>query len=170
MLGKDLDLPEDGRPQVDVAISSNELYPHQAGRIRRRAVPFLSARTVDYLLTGRRQPRFQADDITHGAHEIGYRLTYMPHDDAFYMFHGWLGAHRRLPGRDGAPGADYNTLPAFKRLVHQLLAFYWHEDLADYAPLVKDGLFHGADGRFRRHIDGGLYERLAARFPRFYKE
>lgn len=170
VLGKDLDLPEDGRPQVDVAIGSNELYPHQAGRIRRRAVPFLSARTVDYLLTGRRPPRFQADDITHGAHEIDYRLAYMPHDDAFYMFHGWLGARRRLPGRDGPPGADYNTLPAFKRPVHQLLAFYWHEDLADYAPLVKDGLFHGADGRFRHHIDGGLHERLAARFPRFYRE
>ncbi len=170
VIGRDLTLPDDGRPQVDVAIGSNELYPHRPDRTRRRAAPFLSAGTVEYLLAGRRPPRFQTDDITHGVDEVAYRLDYLPHDDAFYMFHGWLGARRRLPGRDGPPGADYNTLPAFKPPVLQLLAFYWHEDHTDYVDLVKDGLFHGADGRFRRQIDGGLYERLVERFPRFYSE
>ena len=170
VLGSDLDLPADGRPSVDVAIGSNELYPHRPERTRRRAVPFLSTGTVDYLMTGQNPPRFQADDITHGADEVRYDLAFLPHDDAFYMFYGWLGARRRLPGRDGPPGADYNTIPAFKPPVLQMLAFYWHEHHADYVSLVKDGLFHGDDGHFRRQVDGGLYERLAARFPRFYSE
>ena len=170
VLGRDISPPPDGRPQVDVAIGSNELYPHRPERTTRRAVPFLWSRTVDYLVAGTERPRLRADDVTHGAMEVPYALDFLPHDDAFYMFYGRLGAQRRLPGRGGPPGADYNTLPAFKRPVLQLLAFYWHEGQTDYIELVRDGLFHEAAGGFRRRVDGGLYERLIRRFPEFYRE
>ena len=47
--------------------------------------------------------------------------------DAFYTFKGFLGARRKLPGRDGPPGADFNTLPALKPLASQLLMGFWRE-------------------------------------------
>jgi hypothetical protein len=38
---------------------------------------------------------------------------------------GYLGERRLLPGRDGPPGADYDTLPPLKPLPRQLVAFAW---------------------------------------------
>jgi hypothetical protein len=46
-----------------------------------------------------------------------------------------------LPGRDGPPGADYNTRPAFKSKAAQLALFYWHEEDRDFLELSK-ALFH----------------------------
>ena len=157
VLGVDLDPPADGRPGVDVAIGSNELYPHRPERAVRRAVAFLGPRTVNYLVTGEDPPRLRGDDITHGVDEVDYRLDFLPPDDAFYTFAGRLGARRRLPGRDGPPGADYNTLPAFKPPALQLLAFYWQEGQRDSVDLVRRGLFAGAP-------DDGLRALLARRF------
>ena len=51
----------------------------------------------------------------------------LPKDDAFYTFQGYLGERRRLRGREGPPGADYNTLPSLKPRGVQLLAFYWRD-------------------------------------------
>ena len=56
--------------------------------------------------------------------------------DAFYTFKGFLGARRRLPGRSGPPGADYNTLPRFKPLAVQFAISYWRDgSRADLARL-----------------------------------
>ena len=161
-----LDLPEliDDRPEVTAAIGSNELYPHHPERRRHRAVPFISRDTVAYLVLGENRPRLQADDVTHGEVEVPYRLDFLPPSDAFYTFRGWLGARRRLPGRTGPPGADYNTLPAFKPMGLQLLAFYWHHGHADYVDLVHEGLFSGDGGRWRTHVDDRTYTALARRF------
>ena len=56
-----------------------------------------------------------------------YQLGFLPPDDAFYAFAGYLGERRLLPGRDGPPGADYNTLTALKPLYRQWVAGYWRE-------------------------------------------
>ena len=140
---KDLPTPPDGRPAVTAAIGSNELYPQSPARKRHRAVSFISAKTVAYLVLGTDRPRLRADDITHGQAEVPYQLEFLTPDDAFYTFRGWLGARRRLPGRTGPPGADYNTMPAFKPMGIQLMAFYWHEGHDDYVDLVRAGLFRG---------------------------
>jgi hypothetical protein len=145
-----LAMPRDGRLEVDVAIGSNELYPHRAGRQKRRAVSFMTADSLGYLITGRDRPMAAADDVTEPAVEIDYRLAYLPPADAFYSFQGRLGERRSLPGRDGPPGADYNTLPALKPMATQMLAFFWREadpgDLSRMRPILAAG---------------GPYERLA---------
>lgn len=131
VFGKDLALPADGRPLVDVAIRSNELYPHRAGRSVRPAVRFLDPQALRYLMGFADEPTVAAPDITEGVNEAEYRLEFLPPDDAFYTFQGFLGERRALPGRDGPPGADYNTLPELKPLGLQLLAGFWRENDGD---------------------------------------
>ncbi|MGE3537148.1 MAG: hypothetical protein AB7N91_06865 [Candidatus Tectimicrobiota bacterium] len=127
MVGQEIVLPEDGRIHIDVAIRSNELYPHVPRRTPRRAVRFLSPEAMRYLLGFGPRPMLAADDITDGQHEAVYALHYLPPDDAFYSFQGFLGARRRLPGRDGPPGADYNIWPDLKPWGLQVLVGFFRE-------------------------------------------
>jgi hypothetical protein len=80
-----------------------------------------------YMLDGERKPWQAADDVTDPSREVAYRLEFLPPADAFYTFKGFLGERRALPGRDGPPGAQYNTLPAFKPLETQLALGYWRD-------------------------------------------
>jgi hypothetical protein len=139
-----LAMPADGRLQVDVALRSNELYPHRSERTRRRAVSFMTPESARYLITGEGRPWLPADDVTDPDREIAPELAFLRPSDAFYLFQGWLGERRWLPGRDGPPGADYNALPEFKPKPAQLALFYWREDDGDYLELLTD-LF--VDGR-----------------------
>jgi hypothetical protein len=128
VFGIDAALPADGRPQIDVAIRSNELYRHVDGRVEYRAVRFMAPEGMRYLLGGGRRPTMSADDITDSVGEAEYALQFLPPSDAFYAFKGHLGQRRSMSGREGPPGADYNTLPELKPLAMQLLAGYWHRD------------------------------------------
>jgi hypothetical protein len=157
-----LALPPDGRIAVDVALRSNELYPHREGRVRRRAVSFMTPEAARYLVDGSDPPWRAADDVTLPAREIEPELAVLPPADAFYVFQGWLGERRALPGRDGPPGADYNTLPPFKSKALQLALFYWAEDQSDYLALLGD-LF--ADGRPRDLAPAPFTRRLARDLP-----
>ena len=154
-----LGLPDDGRIGIDVAIRSNELYPHRPGRTVRRAVRYLDPASAVYLVTGEDRPLAAADDITHPAREITPGLRFLPPADAFYVFEGWLGERRLLPGRSGPPGADYNAIPAFKPKATQLVAFYWREDDLPFLDLLA-GIF--ADGRPAAIDLQPLLERFAA--------
>jgi hypothetical protein len=78
------------------------------------------------------------------------------------VFQGWLGERRALPGRDGPPGADYNTLPPFKSKALQLALFYWAEEQSDYLALLGD-LF--AQGRPRELAPAPFAQRLARDLP-----
>jgi len=118
---------------VDVARHSHALFPHAPQRRRHRAVRFLDADTAHYLITGEDSPWLAGDDITDPAREVDYELAFLPPTDAFYMFEGFLGERRRLPGRDSPPGAFYNTLPPLKPDAVQLAAFFWHEDAEGFA-------------------------------------
>jgi len=138
-----LPLPADGRLQVDVAIRSNELYPHQPGRTLRRAVSFLDVDSAVYMVDDGEAPWLAANDVTDPAEEIDPPLVFLPPNDAFYTFQGWLGERRRLPGRDGPPGADYNTLPALKPRINQVAVSWWYEGNRDwlerFQTLFQDG-------------------------------
>ncbi len=125
LFGAELAWPADGRVGIDIAIRSNELYPHDPERRRRPAVRFPEPDSLRYLMGFGAAPMDSADDITHGVVEAGYELAFLPPDDAFYTFKGFLGERRSLPGRDGPPGADYNTLPDLKPLARQLTVSYW---------------------------------------------
>ncbi len=128
LIGEGIELPADGRVRIDAAIRSNELYPHIPGRQRRRAVRFADRDAMAHLMGFGNRPFLSADDITHGADEVDYALGFLPPSDAFYMFQGFLGERRLLPGRSGPPGASYNTLPELKPLALQLSGGYWRED------------------------------------------
>lgn len=138
-----LAMPADGRLSIDVAIRSNELYPHEPDRTSRRAVSFLDPKGAAYMVADGPAPWLAANDITDPANEIDPPLDFLPPDDAFYIFQGWLGERRRLPGREGPPGADYNTLPSMKPFSHQMALFWWHQGdrewLSLYQDLSKDG-------------------------------
>ena len=129
-------LPAHGRASIDVAVRSNELYPHRAGRTQRRAASSLSPGTARYLIHGEGTSFLVAPDITDPVREIDPPLAYLAPADAFYTFRGWLGERRQLPGRDGPPGADYNTLPALKERWVQMIVFHWWEDDPAYVDWV----------------------------------
>lgn len=154
IVGTDFDWPADNRIKVDIAARSNELYPHKLGRTVRRAVGFLSPDTVDYLVHGTNPPFRAADDITDPATEVPYELSHLAPSDAFYTFKGFLGEKRALPGRSGPPGADYNTLPAYKPLHRQMTAFHWRDGDPDYAAWLRmpDRGLHNLARRFARLI------------------
>lgn len=131
LIGTDVMLDAQLRPLVDVAQRSNELYPHLPARRTRRAVRFLTPEAMRYLLGVGAAPRISGDDITEGKIEAEYTLAFLPPDDAFYSFAGFLGERRRLPGRDGPPGADYNAWPALKPIGSQLIAGFFREGSTD---------------------------------------
>ena len=154
VVGSDMKWPDDDRIGVDVAMRSNEFYPHEPVRTVRRAASFLSADTVEYLVTGRAAPFRIADDITDPAIEVDYTLSFLAQTDAFYTFKGFLGEKRLLPGRSGPPGADYNTLPADKPLHRQMISFHWRENDEDYVRWfgAPDRGFGSLSARFARMI------------------
>ncbi|MGB0631659.1 MAG: hypothetical protein ACPGRZ_13295 [Alphaproteobacteria bacterium] len=138
LFGVDAPFPEDGRIGVDVALRSNEFFPHRAGRTVRRAGSFMSPELARYLTSGKDAPFRHADDITDPVTEVAYELSFLPPSYAFYMFKGFLGEKRLLPGRSGPPGASYNTLPAFKPLHRQMIAFHWRDGDPDYADWIAE--------------------------------
>lgn len=133
-----LAMPEDRRIEIDIALRSNELYPHETGRKSRRAVSFLDLESAAYLAGEGPALRLAADDVTDPAREIDLPLAFLPPADAFYTFQGWLGERRRLPGRDGPPGADYNTIPPKKPLINQMALSWWYEGAEDWLSLYQD--------------------------------
>ena len=143
LVGEAVALPADGRLGVDVAVRSNELFPHGEGRRHHRAVRFLSEDAFRYMLGAGPRPFLAGTDITDPQRELDYDLAFLPPSDAFYTFRGFLGERRRLPGRDGPPGALYNTLPAYKPLGRQLVMGYWREghegDIARFEAAYSSG-------------------------------
>lgn len=127
--GRDLAWPRDGRVRLAAAVRSNELYPWASRRREHRVVRFLEPDNVAWLVTGRGDaPWTGSHDVTVAGHPVDYALRFLPGTDPFYRFAGRLGADRLLPGRDGPPGADYNTIPAFKPRALQFCAFHWRGD------------------------------------------
>lgn len=143
-LGRDLEFPADGRLRIAAAVRSNELYPRPESTAHERAVRFLEADNVAWLATGTADdPWAAAHDRIEPGRRQAYRLAFLPQTDPFYRFHGRLGEERILPGRDGPPGADYKTLPAFMSRVLQMCAFRWPADadpgdVADLRRLLAD--------------------------------
>ena len=160
LVGRDLKLPADGRVQLMAAVSSNELYPLAPGETRHRAIRFWGPEAARYLVFGTGKPWIAADDITRPGREVDYRLEGLPPDDAFYSFEGFLGERRRLPGRDGPPGADYNALPRLKGPAHQLLLSSWRP--CDQAQL--DRITRAMDGSGRPALDSTEMRTLADAF------
>ena len=152
LFGVDAAFPADGRIGVDAALRSNEFFPHKPARTVRRAGSFMSPELARYLTTGEDPPFRVADDITDPVTEVDYELRFLPPSDAFYMFKGFLGEKRLLPGRSGPPGASYNTIPAFKPLHRQMIAFHWRDGDTDYAAWAAEA-------------DRG-FEKLAERFAK----
>ena len=127
LVGESVEPGRDGRFDIDVAIRSNELYPYVPERRRHRAVRFPSPEAMAFMMGYGRRPLMSADDVTDPDRTVDFELAFLPGTDAFYTFHGYLGERRLLPGRDGPPGARYNTLPQLKPLPAQILGGYWRE-------------------------------------------
>jgi hypothetical protein len=128
LVGEGIDVPVDGRVMIDVSIRSNELYPHMTGRNRHRAVRQPDSGGLYFLISGKKKPILAGYDITDSVREAEYTLEFLRPDDAFYTFKGALGERRLLPGRDGPPGANFNTLPELKPIKRQLFYGYWREN------------------------------------------
>ena len=127
LVGESVQPSGDGRFDIDVAIRSNELYPHVPARRVRRAVRFLTPESTAFMMGYGERPMMSADDVTDPVRTVDYELAFLPGSDAFHAFEGYLGERRLLPGRDGPPGARYNTLPRLKPLPAQILGGYWRE-------------------------------------------
>ncbi len=157
LFGVDLPWPTDAGPAIDVAIGSNELYPHEAGRAVRPMVGSMTLDALEYLVTGEGQPLFSGNDVTNPTEQLAYTLEYLPPSDAFYVFQGRLGKTRLLPGREGPPGANYNSWPVFERPADQLVAGYWGTGDEALMPLIRRVLSQD-------NFDDDTRSLLAARF------
>ncbi len=146
-----LALPPDGRIAIDVAIRSNELYPHASEGAEHRVVPLMDEDSISYLIMGGDAPFMSSIDITSPDKEIDPPLAYLAPVDAFYTFRGWLGERRSLPGRDGPPGADYNTLPSLKNRSLQMIVFHWWNGDHNYAKWFQNA---ERDGRHKFSSSG----------------
>ena len=162
LVGESVKLGSGGRFDIDVAIRSNELYPHTPGRGVRRAVRFMDHDARAFMMGFGERPTMSADDITDPDRSVDYQLAFLPGSDAFYSFHGYLGERRGLPGRDGPPGARYNTVPELKPLPAQILDGYWREgnagDWARYRSSRENGSGRAGFARaqaavFHRNLD-----------------
>ncbi len=140
LFGEVMPFPADGRPAIDVAIRSNELYPHVPGRTNRRAVSFLNRKAWIYMIGAGPRLMLTADDITEPVRELDYRLRFLAPSDAFYTFKGYLGERRWLMGRSGPPGANYKTLPEYLPYEIQLRAGYWRDGSARDIVALKRAL------------------------------
>lgn len=136
VIGVDIAAPIDGRFTITAAESSNELYPAPSGAQAqvRRAVQFYDH--LDYVLSGDHPPLLHADDVIYGPRSGGlavdYTLRFLPGDDPFYRFQGFLGEVRPFlgmyVGRSGSPGADYYTLPELLPLEKTMMFSYLHDN------------------------------------------
>ncbi len=166
LFGEGVQLPDDGRPTIDIAQRSNELYPHDPHRRRHRAVNFLTPDTLAYLMGFEAAPWNSAEDITEGSREVDYRLEFIAPRDAFYTFQGYLGERRLLPGRDGPPGADYNALPRLKPWPVQFPLGYWREGAQDdYRRLLATWAANGDAREFAAAQAVEIGRRLQALSP-----
>ncbi|WP_417514016.1 hypothetical protein [Minwuia sp.] len=127
LIGETVDWPDDDRFRIVAAIRSNELYTYRPGRTAHRAISFPTEDNLRYLIVGGDPPMTGGHDITEPVTEIDYRIEFLPPSDAFYSFQGRLGEERLIWPRSGPPGADYNTLPAFKPLWRQLAGGYFRD-------------------------------------------
>lgn len=163
--GRDLDAPADGRPRIAAAQRSNELYPWRGGRSRHRVVRFLEADNLHWLASGNGDAPWTAShDVVTGARRVDYGVHFLPQTDPFYRFQGQLGASRLLPGRDGPPGADYNTLPAFKDRVIQFCALRWSGEPGTERLAALERLLESPDAEGpREHLLDGCRSFIQAR-------
>ena len=143
LIGQDPAFPATGPALVDVAMRSNEMYPHRPEPTMHRAASFLSGATAAWLAgTSDDKPMLGTFDGTYPDQEIDYELTYLRPDDAFYVFEGRLGEKRSLPGRDGPPGALYYTLPDLWHYEKSMPMFYWLEPDLEFTALFDDVEFN----------------------------
>ena len=157
-----LEWPRDGRLEVDIALRSNEAYPHRGEAHRWRAASFMNEKVARWFVLGERSPSLIgiAYDHTSPVTRLDLPLEVLAPSDAFYTFRGSLGARRRLPGRSGPPGADYNTLAGLKRPVVSLFVSYWREGLGAWlaAGLSVIGAARGEGAAFAEATRVGLLE------------
>ncbi len=148
-----------GRAVLNAALWSNELYPHRKARTMRRAAGFMNAKTTAYLTGASEDGGINAaPDITEGGREIKYELQFLPPNDAFYVFAGRLGEPRRLPGRDGPPGAMYRMGPKLWALEKSMPAFYWKDEDAEYAEIMReDGFSAAAQKKYLERFTRAFY-------------
>ena len=153
--------PESRRLEVDIALRSNEAYPHEGGPRVWPAASFMSDKVARWMVLGDTSERIMNGSYDHTAPSVrlDLPLAVLAPDDAFYTFRGSLGARRRLPGRSGPPGADYNTFAAFKSPEVSLLISYWREGLAPWVETVSTTFQAAWEGRpfsldpFRRFFE-----------------
>jgi len=151
--GRDWPLPDDGRIALAAAVRSNELYPRAGTRRRHRVTRFLEADNLRWLATGAGSAPWTAShDVTVAGQRVDYTLRFLPGTDAFYRFQGRLGSERRLPGRSGPPGADYNTLPALQSPVDQFCLLRWHEHVGETRLDALERVLAGPDDTAARRI------------------
>ena len=131
-------LPQDNRIEVDVAMQSNELYLHSPELSKHPGVSFVTKDSIEFLKTRKNKPTMAGWDITHGEIEQDYTLDFLPTADAFYTFIGKLGVSRKLPGRDGPPGANYVTLPPLMPWANRLVSAYRPRSVLIEKEKIKD--------------------------------
>ena len=113
LVGESVEPGPDGRFDIDVAIRSNELYPHVPGRTVRRAVRFLDSDARAFMMGFGKRPMMSADDVTDPRPERRLRVGVPPRLRCLLFL-------PRLPRR--TPAAARSRRPAGGALQHHARA------------------------------------------------
>lgn len=148
LIGKDMELPPDGRMAFDVALRSNEVYPasYLKEPVEHRVVRW--SIYMKYLLSGEDPPLYRGLDVTRGTNaggvEIDYDLVFLSPCDPLYTAEIMLGEPRSFfgiyTGRNGPPGSDYYTIPQLLPLGNLLKFSYLHDGDPEDIALVDDAM------------------------------
>lgn len=137
LFGRDLPLPEDGRPKISFALRSNEPYPAPEGYqpVERRAVGNPS--DFSYVINGDGWALSSGVDLVFGpksgAREIEPVIRNLPDRDPLYVSWISLGDRPKIFGifnsfyRNGPPGIDCLTWPELKEY-SKTMKFWFVDD------------------------------------------
>lgn len=149
VIGRDINLTQDGRISICFAERSNEPYPCPEGKkpIYYRAVG--NPANIPYVIDGTSKPMFSGEDMVYGPYGGGekviYILSFLPDKDPLYVSWIPLGDRQSVPFlgefyRKGPPGMDLNTWPELKRYGDIMQFWYLRDGSHEDAKFMKDSM------------------------------
>jgi hypothetical protein len=145
VIGKDVELPADGKIRVCFAERSNEPYPCRDGQRLYRAVG--NPLHMAYVIDGRKRPFTSGLDMVRGPGsggvEVPYELKFLPSRDPLYVSWIPLGAREKIFFffssfyRKGPPGMDLNTWAGLKEYGEMMQFWYLRDGEAEDAALME---------------------------------
>jgi len=179
LFGRDISLPEDGRPKVSFALRSNEPYPAPEGSEPQEQRAVGNPADYPYVLNGGGWYLSSGVDLVYGpksgAREIAPEIRNLPDRDPLYVSWISLGDRPKILGifnsfyRDGPPGIDCFTWPELKEYSKTMM-FWFVDDKDEKAARLFDQYLSDFDRAELKPILRYNSRRFSEEFFKLYPE